>query len=203
VKVTRELIKDRWVTAVYPFAVSFPAAASTAAAIATLTSFENGTLGFTTGSNEANKPFVMRVTSDAAVSFVNTFGITITNVEVKAAVPEEVTAGKAAMVGTYTATDINSTDDELDYIFSNNTLYPVSTDFEKKATINPYRAYIKITDPDAARALRFTIDGEATAIEGISVAESENGVVYNLQGQRVMSAQKGLYIKDGKKVVRK
>ena len=46
--------------------------------------------------------------------------------------------------------------------------------------------------------------GEATAIEGVKTAEGidlENAVIYNLNGQRVDKAQKGLYIVNGKKVV--
>ena len=45
---------------------------------------------------------------------------------------------------------------------------------------------------------------EATAIEGVKTAEGidlENAVIYNLNGQRVDKAQKGLYIVNGKKVV--
>ena len=42
--------------------------------------------------------------------------------------------------------------------------------------------------------------GTATGINTIN-AEFENGAVYNLQGQKVMKAQKGLYIINGKKVV--
>lgn len=43
--------------------------------------------------------------------------------------------------------------------------------------------------------------GEATGIDGIAAEKMINGVVYNLQGQRVTKAQKGLYIMDGKKVL--
>lgn len=42
---------------------------------------------------------------------------------------------------------------------------------------------------------------EATAIEGIAAEKASNGEVYNLQGQRVTKAQKGLYIVNGKKMV--
>ena len=45
---------------------------------------------------------------------------------------------------------------------------------------------------------------EATAIETVKTAEEtslENAVIYNLNGQRVDKAQKGLYIVNGKKVV--
>ena len=48
---------------------------------------------------------------------------------------------------------------------------------------------------------KMTITGEAA--DGISniAAEKQNGVIYNLQGQRVNAAQKGIYIMNGKKVL--
>lgn len=44
-------------------------------------------------------------------------------------------------------------------------------------------------------------DNTTTAIEGIAAEKAGNGEVFNLQGQRVAKAQKGLYIVDGKKVL--
>ena len=45
----------------------------------------------------------------------------------------------------------------------------------------------------------FTID-LATAINGISAEETKSGVIYNLNGQRVSKATKGVFVIDGKKV---
>ncbi len=66
-----------------------------------------------------------------------------------------------------------------------------------------YRAYIKKTDVaiDEAR-LQISIDGVTTAIntvDGQSVNASD--AIYNMAGQQVKKAQKGLYIQNGKKVV--
>ena len=48
------------------------------------------------------------------------------------------------------------------------------------------------------------IDSSATAINGINATENNNEkVIYNLQGVRVNTAQKGVYIINGKKVVMK
>ena len=48
------------------------------------------------------------------------------------------------------------------------------------------------------------IDSSATAINGINAAENKNEkVIYNLQGVRVNTAKKGVYIINGKKVVMK
>ena len=53
----------------------------------------------------------------------------------------------------------------------------------------------------AGEAREFIPLGEATAIKTIE-AEQLNGEIYNLAGQRVKSAKKGLYIMDGKKVIK-
>ena len=64
-------------------------------------------------------------------------------------------------------------------------------------TVGANTAYL----PAIAGARSFIGFGDmTTAIEGV-VAEQHNGEVYNLQGQRVVKAQKGLYIMDGKKVL--
>ncbi|MBO7139983.1 MAG: starch-binding protein [Prevotella sp.] len=65
-------------------------------------------------------------------------------------------------------------------------------------TVGANTAYI-----DAISGARsfIALDGEATAIEGIAAEKNLNGEIFNLQGQRVMKAQKGLYIINGKKVV--
>jgi len=44
-------------------------------------------------------------------------------------------------------------------------------------------------------------NGEPVGINGIYAEKLQNATIYNLNGQRVQSAQKGLYIVNGKKVV--
>ena len=189
VKITRNLTAGRWATAVYPFAVSG------VDKIAVLGSYDKttGALGFTTATaSEANVPFLMRSESDKSE-------ITLSNVEVAAAAATDDTASEATLKGTYTETTVEAGTGVYNYVLSNNTIYKVGAN---AATIKPYRAYIEVTQPAAeARALTFFVDGETTAIEGVNVAEDENGQVYNLQGQRVAKAQKGLFIQNGKKVV--
>ena len=48
----------------------------------------------------------------------------------------------------------------------------------------------------------YTIDRDGTAIKGVSTDEGKS-TVYNLAGQRVEKAQKGIYIVNGKKVVKR
>lgn len=65
-------------------------------------------------------------------------------------------------------------------------------------------AYLAVPIAKTAGAKAFVLDGETTAINGISTRNNHAETVYNLNGQRVASmAKPGLYIVNGKKVVRK
>ena len=66
------------------------------------------------------------------------------------------------------------------------------------------KGYLKLVEEqEAAQAARefIAIKGEATAIKAMERA-IENGAVFNLAGQRVVKAQKGLYIQNGKKYIK-
>ena len=65
-------------------------------------------------------------------------------------------------------------------------------------------AYLAVPTDKAEDAKAFVLDDETTAINGISTRNNQAETVYNLNGQRVASmAKPGLYIVNGKKVVRK
>ena len=65
-------------------------------------------------------------------------------------------------------------------------------------------AYLKVLAAKAASAKGFAFNGEATGIEGVNANVENAKAIYNLNGQRVASmAKPGLYIVNGKKVVRK
>ena len=52
-----------------------------------------------------------------------------------------------------------------------------------------------------AKATVFTADGAATGINNITAAKAQNGVRYNLAGQRVSKDFKGVVIETGKKMI--
>ena len=65
-------------------------------------------------------------------------------------------------------------------------------------------AYLAVPITKAESTKAFVLDDETTAINGISTRNNQAETVYNLNGQRVASmAKSGLYIVNGKKVVRK
>ena len=62
-------------------------------------------------------------------------------------------------------------------------------------------AYLAVPAGDAT-AKGFTLNGEATGIEGVNANVENAKAIYNLNGQRVASmAKPGLYIVNGKKMV--
>jgi hypothetical protein len=97
-------------------------------------------------------------------------------------------------VGTTVAT---TTIEDGDYFINNNKLY-TSTG---KSKIKGTRAYLQ-AKTNGARIISFNLDGgETTAIEDIERGTITTGKVYNLNGQQLKKAQKGIYIQNGKKVV--
>lgn len=188
VKISRTMEAGRWYTAVYPFAVSG------VDKIAVLDSYNDGVLGFTTATaSEANKPFLMRSNSEKTE-------IELGNVAVAAAAATDVTAGDVSLKGVYAETNVTAAKDVTNYVLSGNKIYKVGAN---DATVNPYHAYIQLALPTLeSRELTFTVDGEAT---GISEVKAQNnaadGNIYNLNGQRVKNAKKGVYIMNGKTVI--
>jgi len=73
--------------------------------------------------------------------------------------------------------------------------------------INGFRAYFQLKGDavDEARAFRMNIDGEATSIREKGIVKSEKfatAPVYDLQSRHINgSAQKGVYVVNGKKVI--
>lgn len=101
------------------------------------------------------------------------------------------------MVGNLSATPVDVT---TGYVVYGNKLCPVG----ENVTVGQYRAYITLNGigEAASRSANFLGFEDVTGIENIQ-AEGVKDVVYNLQGQRVTEAQKGLVIVGGKKMLRK
>lgn len=64
--------------------------------------------------------------------------------------------------------------------------------------ISPFRAYFTGIPEGAPAKLNF-VDEETTGITNVNAAESNDGTLYNLAGQKVNAAYKGIVIKNGKK----
>jgi hypothetical protein len=81
-----------------------------------------------------------------------------------------------------------------DYFVGNGALYKSAGN----TNINAFRAYIDAKEGVEAKMF---IDGLETSINAINGVEAEQGVIFNLAGQRVQKAQKGIYVINGKKVL--
>ena len=75
--------------------------------------------------------------------------------------------------------------------------YKVTTDDIK---IKPFRAYL--TAPSNLSRISIVYEDEAAGIEGIDEQRTESKTVYDLQGRRVAQPTKGLYIVNGKLVIK-
>ena len=145
------------------------------------------TINFTKGDGSitANTPVLVKAT---AASSAQTFeGVQIVAPEYGA----QVGGNNVSFVGTYAPTTVASGD----YFVSGGLLYKSAGSTNLKA----FRAYI---DAQEASSVKMFIDGLETAISAINAeAEAEQGAIYNLAGQRVSKAVRGIYVKNGKKVV--
>lgn len=198
VKVTRTIKAGTWNTLVLPFQVKneeLKAAFGDDVEVAEeseVASETGSTINFTKMETPAlapNKPVLLK-TAKAGTEY------TFKNRTVAAGEP--VVAGtNFDFLGTYAA---STTVAAGDYFLSADKIFQS----EGKTTVKGTHAYLKAkAGTDAAEVkVEFFIDGVATAIESIDAdTDVQNGTVYNLAGQRVQKAQRGLYIVNGKKVV--
>lgn len=185
VKVVRSMVNDgNWFTLCLPFdindiSVDFEK-------VAELTGVNGTTLQFTSVSTiEAGKAYLVKIKGDID-SFIGNY------VEVKASAPT--TVGDYTFTGIYEPTLIAENDL---FVAGDNKLQPS----DGNGKLQGFRAYIKVNGTSPSRATSFVVDDTTTGIIGIDGTVIENGKIYNLNGQKVQNAQKGLYIVNGKKVV--
>ncbi len=209
VQLTRAIGADKWNTIVLPFDMTADQVTSTFGEGTKLAQLTSGStadnLKFTTATEiTANQPYAIKVPTAITVAEpVNISGVTIKGDE-----PTQ-EAGGWNFVGTYTKGNIP----QDSYFFSNNMLYQAA---DATNTIKAFRAWFTYNGANASRELSFTIDDETTSIsEELRVkGEESDGVIYDLQGRRVRSAEAnsslftihsslkpGVYIVNGKCVI--
>ena len=195
VTLTRTLSNTNWNTFVVPFDID-NATLTTKFGTVEVAEYsetadgDNSTINFNkmaTPAITANVPVLLKTsTAPASVTFNN---VLIKTNEAKVA------GTNYDFVGTYAASATIAADD---YFIGSNKLWKSTG----ATTIKGTRAYIKAKTA-AARIAGFAIDGEeTTAINGITISK-DNAPIYNLNGQRVAKPAKGMYVKNGKKVVMK
>ncbi len=133
---------------------------------------------------EANVPVLVKATAASTSQTVE--GVIVKTAEAK------VTGTNFDFVGVYAPMTVV----EGDYFVSGGKLYKSTG----ATNLKGFRAYIK---NKVGGEVKLCIDGVATSIDEIVNAQSSmvNGNIYNLAGQRVSKATKGIFIKNGRKVV--
>ena len=113
------------------------------------------------------------------------------------------TIGTNYLVGNGNSASTPSAGDGI-YVFSWNGSDPATVGFYKaaddKAELAAHKAYLDISGASAREFLGFDF-GEATGINNLTPALND-GAIYDLQGRRVAQPTKGLYIINGKKVIK-
>lgn len=192
VKISRTLTENKWATAIYPFALSHKDVE-----IVVLNDYlmDNDEVYFEPANNSVvNKPFLMK--SSATMNEIELNNVAVAKAEAIVDDKDEL-----SFIGVYKETEVGRGENVKNFVLKDNTIYRVG---DYAATINPYRAYFQINQPGEEARLKFFINGQQTTdIEGVKAEKNLNGVIYNLNGQRVEKANKGLYISNGKKVVLK
>ena len=155
------------------------------------------TVGFTpVTAIEANHPYIIQVSSA-----LSEFTADNVNIEVEEEPTKQVGTKKAErgyFIGTYMA----NTTVPNETLFLNANQFWYSTGSTK---MKAFRGWFEFADvltevENASAPVFISFDNDVTAIRNIEQSEGD-GRYYNLNGQHVTNVKKGLYIKNGKKVV--
>ena len=84
------------------------------------------------------------------------------------------------------------------YILASDTEFKYIDPAKSEGTFKKGKAYLELPSETSAKPSTLFI-GEATAINGVAVEKKADNSIYNLQGMRVKTPTKGLYIINGKK----
>lgn len=202
----RTLYKDgSWNTICLPFDVTVADSPLAGATVYELDT-ENSSLTTTTltlnfnevTTIEAGMPYLIKWTSGDNITDPIFYDVTSPEEDWEA---QDVTAcdGAITFTGTYDPVPFDAGDESILYVGANNKLYYPSAE----VTMNAFRAYFKIDESKVQTkhiALKFG-DDDAT---GISTVEAGDGseTIYNVAGQRLNKAQKGVNIVNGKKILK-
>ncbi len=194
---TRALTSGTWNTICLPFDLAEAADAIGEVRIAALTGYDAtaNTLEFTTVTDiEAGKPYLIYPTGTTASNIVLN-GVEVTNTTVP------VTYGNYTFTPVFDPTELQKDDKTSLFLGSGNTLYYPNVTAEMKA----FRAYFKTNGAQSAPA-KVQVDGQTTGITSVDLNNSASSdIYYDLSGRRIGSLsdmfQKGIYVKEGSKVI--
>ncbi len=199
VTLTRNIAADTWSTFVVPFNIdnaTLKEQFGDDVEVSEFSADDKTGVTFTpmeTPAITANTPVLVRVSS--AKSSFTFYGVEI---EVPDPTPT-VSQNGVNFVGNYAR----------EFVIPGNAYYVKSNTIKKssgngKQKLQGFRAYFTVDADSPVKAFfenDIFIDDEATGIVNLNDNLNKNEAIYNLAGQRVQKAQKGLYIVNGRKVV--
>lgn len=150
----------------------------------------------------SNYPYLIKTTRDITDFTVEGVDVT-TNEENAVAEYSEGKGSKKVVYGRFFGTLRANTVLDPDFLFLNNNKFYYSTG---STIIKGLRGYFKLKDfvsSTGGANLVMSFDGSTNHVNDVKVVVNEDGVYYNLKGQRVDNPTgKGIYIKNGKKIVK-
>lgn len=164
------------------------------------------------GTIEANTPFMLKnyeAISATNVNNVINFGAKTIKAPANAEVSVDAnTTGDIKFIGSYNKKTIDKTNSNLYYYNGEGAWKHLTSSSTNTWNIAPFNAYIETPATVGAQEFTFTfedLNGNTTAIKSISEDATGTNAKgwYDLKGMKMENAptQKGVYIKDGKKVV--
>ncbi len=193
----KRALAGKTVTVCLPFALNSDQVANIGTFYA-LSNFDGSTLQFTSvDATEANTPYVVVASSYS-------LGLDGADVAVPATPASlAASASNVEFIGTMADATVPASDATYSYYAYNNGEFVKVVD--AAATLPAFRGYFKVADGGAgSRALNVSFEDAATGIETLSTVENEtkSNTIFDLSGRRVNAAQKGVYIVNGKKVIK-
>ena len=209
----RTLFKDgHWNTLCLPFSLTAEEIASSPLAGATIMGLASSTLETKefkfnfeeVTAIEAGKPYILKWESGENIKNPHFDNVTITSLE-----PQTVTVGEGKaqvqFIGTYDPAPLAKDDKTSFFVGSDDQLYYPNVE---NYQVNACRGYFKISDGVVAASRRVVLNF-GNKLEGIGHIENSQATTsldaqtaYDLQGRRVTNPTKGLYIVNGKKVMK-
>lgn len=214
VKVKRAIKANSWSTICLPFAIpveKMTAAFGAGVEVKDFTSWSSTedagdivgiTIGFTAvTAMEANHPYLIKVAN--AITAEEGFTVDGVDIAPEAEPTKQVGTTKKTrgyFYGTYVA---NTTVPEYNLFISNDRFYYSNGSTKMKAFRGYFDLYDYLSSLDEAGARISILDEDVTGIANVKTLSVESSDYYDLQGRKVANPGKGLYINNGRKVVKR
>lgn len=176
-------------TLVLPFAAQLPADGKAYALDGELNVIDGELVGSAVTSLAANKPVLVTKAGEYTASAVSVAETSASQININGNLTG-VYQNTEAPVGSYVLQNHPATQGVAFYLVG-----------EVKPTVKPFRAFIPTQDAKV-KAIKVVFDGEATGIKEIT-SDNTKAEIFDLSGRRVAKVQKGVYIINGKKVIKK